>query len=548
LDETVEHYDVVQIGYGPVGQALAAMLGASDWKIGVFERQEGLFGLPRAGHFDHEVARIFQGIGVLEDVLPELVAIESYAWFNQHRERLLTFNSEGNAVSGWPSSFMFHQPYVERALHNAVVRTGNVSVHFGWQAVEVLQQSDHVEVKLRPYGRSADASARSECRVVRARYLVAADGARSFTRNALGIEVEDLGFREEWLVIDLRLNQPLDTTTKDIKTNGSYQICDPARPMMSAVLGAEFKRFGFMRMPGDPDGYLEKPETVWNLIRPFVTPDEAELIRSVVYEFRSILARQWRKGRVMLAGDAVHLMPPFMGQGMCAGVRDAANLAWKLDLVLRGRASDTLLDSYQIERRPHVRAYIDLSVHVGKISCTTDPTEAAARDATLKAGGMAPPPPPPRLEQGILQDGRMGDWSVGSLGPQARIRVDDRLGLGDDILGHRRWQLISKRDPNSALSEATRAFLDDLNVAYIWFGSGGAEDVDGVYAKWFADNKLEAAIVRPDFYVFGVAKSVEEIESLVLELRGRIAWKRATEHHPRRRSLAGLQRPLDSTN
>lgn len=525
MDKAIEHYDVVQIGYGPVGQTHAALLGARGWKVGVFERHDGLYRLPRAGHLDHEVARIFQGIGALDEVLDEVVVIESYAWFNQHRERLLTFNSEANAISGWPFSFMFHQPYVEAALNNAVVRTGNVAVHFGWQAVGISQQGDYVDVTLRPYKLGADPRASSEKRVVRARYLVAADGANSFTRSALGIEIEDFGFREEWLVIDLRLNKALDKTTKAFKTTGSYQICDPARPMMAATLGAEFKRFGFMRMPGDADGYLDKTETAWTLIRPWVRPNDAELIRSVVYEFRSTLVRQWRKGRVILAGDAVHLMPPFMGQGMCSGVRDAANLAWKLDLVLRGWSADDLLDSYQTERGPHVKAHIDLSVHVGKISCTTDPTEAAARDASLKAGGMAPPPPPPGLERGVLQGGRAGDRPVGSLGPQARIRLTDRSGLADDLLGHGRWQLISTRDANSVLSAATRAFIEDLDVACLWFGRGGAEDSDGVYAKWFADNRIEAAILRPDFYVFGVAKSVEEIEALVLELRDRIAWK-----------------------
>lgn len=532
MGKTVEHFDVVQIGYGPVGQALAALLGAQGWKVGVFERHNALYRFPRAGHFDHEVARILQGIGALEEIIDKVVVVEAYSWFNQHRELLLNFKSEGLAISGWSNGYMFYQPYLEAALNNAVAKNGSALVEFGWQAVGLYQHSDYVEIALRPFSHDSGANdSEGEPRLVRARYVVAADGANSFARNALGITLEDFGFKEQWLVLDLRLKQPIDPSSQEVRTAGSYQVCDPARPMMTAMLSAEVKRFGFMRMPRDPDGYLEKPETAWSLIRPWATPDTADLIRNVVYQFRSAMARQWRMDRVILAGDAVHLMPPFMGQGMCAGIRDAANLAWKLDLVLGGCVHESLLATYETERRPHVKAYIDLSVHVGKISCTTDVAEAAVRDATLMAGGMAPPPTPPCLEEGALQGGRAGARPIGSLGPQGHICVGNRCGLADDVLGHGRWQLISRRDPRGVLSAFSRTFAEELDIACLWFGDGGAEDLNGAYKKWFDQHDIEAVLVRPDFYIFGVAKSAAHVNGLMRELWDRIGWKDSVVDH-----------------
>lgn len=535
-----EMYDVIQIGYGPVGQTLASLLGQRGWNIAVFERHKRLYGLPRAGHFDHEIARIFQGIGAVDAFIDKAVAIEAYTWFNRDRQKLLSFETEGTAISGWHSGYMFYQPYVEAALDSAVAKHNNVAVNFGWQAVALRQHKDFVEVTLTRYEKDGAHGSEPETRTVRTRYVVAADGANSATRQSLGIQLEDLGFQEQWLVVDVRLKTPLDVNAAEIRKNGSYQICDPARPMMSTMLSAEHKRFGFMRMPTDSDGHLEDPETVWSLIRPWVTPDTADMIRSVVYQFRSTLACEWRKDRVLLAGDAVHLMPPFLGQGMCSGIRDVANLAWKLDLVLAAKVDDAILDSYQIERSPHVRAHIARSVHVGKISCTTDTAQAAARDAALLAGEMPPPPAPLVLEQGLLQSGRNSSDPIGSLGPQARIRLGQRTSLADNILGHGRWQLLCRKDPRSSLSMTTQNIIDDLNIACVWFGDGGAEDLEGVYKNWFNRYDIEAALVRPDFYVYGVAKTLSDIDALFIELRTSAAWIASAQRAPSRRRTGVL--------
>lgn len=535
-----EMYDVIQIGYGPVGQTLASLLGQRGWNIAVFERHKRLYGLPRAGHFDHEIARIFQGIGAVDAFIDKAVAIEAYTWFNRDRQKLLSFETEGTAISGWHSGYMFYQPYVEAALDSAVAKHNNVAVNFGWQAVALRQHKDFVEVTLTRYEKDGAHGSEPETRTVRTRYVVAADGANSATRQSLGIQLEDLGFQEQWLVVDVRLKTPLDVNAAEIRKNGSYQICDPARPMMSTMLSAEHKRFGFMRMPTDSDGHLEDPETVWSLIRPWVTPDTADMIRSVVYQFRSTLACEWRKDRVLLAGDAVHLMPPFLGQGMCSGIRDVANLAWKLDLVLAAKVDDAILDSYQIERSPHVRAHIARSVHVGKISCTADTAQAAARDAALLAGEMPPPPAPLVLEQGLLQSGRNSSDPIGSLGPQARIRLGQRTSLADNILGHGRWQLLCRKDPRSSLSMTTQNIIDDLNIACVWFGDGGAEDLEGVYKNWFNRYDIEAALVRPDFYVYGVAKTLSDIDALFIELRTSAAWIASAQRAPSRRRTGVL--------
>jgi flavoprotein hydroxylase len=360
-----------------------------------------------------------------------------------------------------------------------------------------------------------------ERRSATAAFLVGCDGANSFVRTTLGAPVTDLGFFFDWLIVDVVLHAPRVWRPINI------QVCDPARPTTLVSGGPGRRRWEFMRLPGEDLEALNRADTAWALLAPWgVTPETARLERHTVYRFQARWVDDWRKGRVLLAGDAAHQMPPFAGQGMCAGLRDAANLAWKLDLVLRGRAPTALLDAYPSERIPHVRAVIDFSMALGKVICIADPAEAAGRDAMMTAalasGVQATPPPAPAIGPGAL---RAGDPHAGKLFPQGRVRTaDGREGWFDDVVGGG-WVLVAADgDPLAALDEASARFLRGLGVVAVHVGpEAPVRDLDGVYARWFAATGTTLALQRPDFAVFGAASSSADAGSLVAALRAALS-------------------------
>ncbi len=509
-------YDVVQIGYGPVGQTNAALLGQQGHDIAVFERHTGLYALPRAGHIDHEIVRIFQSIGAARAILDDAFRCATYGWRNQHGETLLDIDWSKEGVSGWASDYLMYQPHVENALDTAVRRNASVEINHGWEAVDLEIRTDHVAVTFAEGHLDAAGSYvySGERRTVRGRYVIGADGANSFARERGGMSLEDLGFREQWLVADFRQKAPLSFEFD----NG--QICDPARPLCLFQLGKTHRRFEFMVLPGEDPVALAKPDNIWPLVARWVKPDDVELIRSTVYTFRSANADNWRAGRIMIIGDAAHLMPPFLGQGMCSGIRDAANLSWKLDLVLRGLADEGLLDSYMPERKPHVGNIIEQAVALGKISCTIDPDEAKARDAALLSGNLPPPPPFPWIFQGILSS-RSPDLA-GRLGPQAHIEHGGRTGLADDVVGAG-WQLIGRSVAIAGLDGQAIETLDALGCRILDLDDpAGARDIDGAYGTFLSDAGVEAILVRPDFYIFGAVTAEWRVNDLVRELGEKI--------------------------
>lgn len=506
-------YDVVQVGYGPVGQVCAGLLGRKGYDVAVFERHSGLYALPRAGHFDHEIMRVIQSLGAGSAVQEDLFRCSRYEWRNQHGETLVDIDWSRDGVSGWASDYLFYQPHVENALDAAVRQCPNVSVEHGWEARAAREFADHVEVDLRAYHLNEDGSASYGAeRTVKARYVIGTDGANSIVRAESGGEMEFLGFDEQWLVTDFRQKRPLNFEFD----NG--QLCDPARPLCLFQLGQTHRRFEFMVMPDDDIDELQKPESVWSLVSDWLSPDDAELIRSTVYTFRSGTAAPWRKGRVFLAGDSAHLMPPFLGQGMCSGIRDATNLAWKLDLVLRGAARDKILDTYECERKPHVREIIDQAVALGKVSCTIDPEAAAERDRML-LGGEVPQPPFPWLREGILQrnPSTKSALLVGRLGVQGKVEINGEVGLADDLIGHG-WHLISQRDIAAGLGDAERQIFDDLGIRTLVVGDHGLTDVEGTYRDYFEAHGVSAVLVRPDYYIFGALEDGQPLAALICDL------------------------------
>jgi hypothetical protein len=262
---------------------------------------------------------------------------------------------------------------------------------------------------------------------------------------------------------------------------------------------------------------------VWELLEPWYTPQDGPLTRSTVYEFRSMLADEMRSGHILLVGDAAHLTPPFLGQGLCSGLRDAANVAWKLDLVLRGVAGEQLLDTIDPERQPQNEAIIRLAIELGKVLCQLDPQAAVERDTMLRAAG-----PPPPLELAPLGDGalRDGDALAGTLSVQGSVSRAGRDGLFDDVVGRGFQLIVAAGDTLAGLDAADRALLDTLDVRIASLAPTepyGVHDVDGRVETWLAEHGAHAVLVRPDFYVFGSAASQDDVPRLLDDLRKHLA-------------------------
>jgi 2-polyprenyl-6-methoxyphenol hydroxylase-like FAD-dependent oxidoreductase len=507
--------DVAIVGAGPVGMLLALLLGRRGWRVEVLERQATAFGRPRAVHLDHEAARILQNAGLMEDLASQTEVMDSYLWRNADGIPLLWLDGapEVPTVSGWPASSMFHQPDLERLLAEAVGRQPSIQVRTSHDVREVVPDAPGGIVRVRADG-PGGASVQ-----VRARWVIGCDGADSRVRALAGLNVTDLHYEAQWLIVDVAPAEPSRWSPLNI------QVCDPARPTTAVSGGPGRRRFEFMQLPGDAPDSFGSVATAWRLLEPWgLTPANAVLERHALYSFGARLVDRWRDGRLLVAGDAAHQMPPFAGQGLCAGLRDAASLAWRLDLVLAGRAAETLLDSYGAERGAQVRAEIDFSVELGKIICVLDPAAAADRDrdfAPLAEAGPAPVPPRPPLGTGLLLP---GDPQAGQLALQAPVgpagpprRLDDVTGGGWVLLGY-------LADPAGDLPPG---------LARWWAGIGGRccpltpdgplPDSTGAYGRWFTTLGRDTVLIRPDSYLFGTAAGPGAAAELVDALRSALA-------------------------
>lgn len=489
------HYDVAIVGYGPTGVVLANLLGAAGARVAVFEREAGILDLPRAVAFDGEVMRVFQTLGLADAIAPAVRPSGGMRYLSADgRTLVLREAARGEGPQGWAIHYLFHQPSLEQVLRDGVARYPNVEVFQRHEVREVADGAAAAEVEVQdPAG---------DARTVSASFVVGCDGARSLVRRAIGADHEDLGLHQPWLVVDFVLERDVDLPPTTV------QYCEPQRPTTYVNVVGRRRRWEIMLMPGDDPATVAQPESMWKLVSRWLKPGDARLERAAVYTFHSLIARRWRAGRLLIAGDAAHQTPPFLGQGMCAGVRDAANLAWKLALVLRGVAHEGLLDTYESERLPHVREFIALAVRMGNIIQTTDPAVAADRDRRL-AGDGAPELlvyPTPQIGPGARDD---APPPVGVVFPQPRLddgrRLDEAIGNGFAVIG--------AADAIAGVSERTRARWDALGVVAL-------DRPGAALSGWLASREARAVVLRPDRYLMGLARRPGDLDRLTALVPG----------------------------
>jgi 3-(3-hydroxy-phenyl)propionate hydroxylase len=403
-------FDVIIVGLGPVGATLAALLDLCDVSVLVLEREADVYPLPRAVHFDDEVMRVFQTIGIADQTEDVTVVNKGMRFIDTDGQILLDWpRPQEIGPNGWYPSYRFNQPILERLLRSKLDTCSYVDVRLNSEVTDVVSGESNVRCSYRDRITGAQ---RTAC----AAYVVGCDGANSIVREKMAVGWEDLGFEERWLVVDVLLN-----VEKPELGEFTIQHCDPARPSTFAHGPGMRRRWEFTLFEEEDSEVAVGDEFALQLLSKWLKPGEAEIERRAVYTFGSKLAHDWRQGRMLVAGDAAHLMPPFMGQGMCTGIRDASNLAWKLAAVIKGETEEQLLNTYSSERRPHAQTYIETAIKLGQLM------NSYSRDA---ASGGKMESLVVRLGPGL---GDMNDPHRGRLFPQPRL---DDGRLMDDVVGY----------------------------------------------------------------------------------------------------------------
>jgi 3-(3-hydroxy-phenyl)propionate hydroxylase len=495
-------YDVAIVGYGPVGATFANLLAKYGLNIVVVEQAAGIYDKPRAITIDHEVLRVFQACGLEDTIAAHTVPHPGTHYLGVDGKVIKVFDPMPPPYPlGWTPTATFVQPEFETALRRKFATYDKADVFLSAQAVDVTQ--DDAGVALTVKGDSGE-------RVLRARYLVACDGANSFVRKKLDIGFDDLAFDEWWMVVDAFDHTATERPTK------CFQYCWPSRPGTFLPGPGALRRWEIKILPGEDPATFGERDNVLKVLAAFTDPSKLEIWRSAVYRFHALLAQSWQSGRILLMGDAVHQTPPFLGQGLSAGVRDAVNLAWKLALVLRGDAAPSVLETYAEERKPHVGALVATAKEFGEIIGELDTVKAEARDKKLRAelqSGQAQTNRQkfiPDLASGLIAQGTP---AAGTLFPQPDVETARGKVRLDDTLAPEFLIAAVSPDVLKVLTPQSLAIWDRLRGQRPVIKETGT-----LLADWLKQNGIIAAVVRPDRAVYGGARTADELNALVARL------------------------------
>ena len=509
------HFPVVVVGAGPIGLTLANLLGRLGVGCLLVERNLTTVQEPRAVSIDDESLRTMQAAGVIDAVMRQIVPGYGSYYYGPDRRCFARVEPTGRPF-GYPRRNAFRQPVLEAQLRDGLAACATVEAWFGWRLVGYAQDEARVTLDLAgPEG----------ARPVTCDYLVGCDGAASLVREGLGLQLAGTTFDERWLIVDLEGNEN--------RIKHTEVFCDRRRPCITLPGPDRTRRFEFKLLEGERDQDLLAPERVERLLRDHGADPNATIRRKVVYRFHARVAPHWSIGRVFLAGDAAHLTPPFAGQGMNSGIRDAHNLAWKLACVLSGRIGRHLLDSYERERSDHVWQMVRLALRMGQVMSPPSRVAGVLTRAAFRALNVWPKArdyiaqmkykPPPRFHAGFLvPDGRGRASMVGRLLPQPMVQAGDGADvLLDQVLGPGFALVTQAPDARRRLAGLRHPVWDRLDVIRV------ALPMDGVLDAVLAPYKECALLLRPDRYVAAAiplddadaaARSVEALLAATFDL------------------------------
>ena len=460
-------FDVVIIGLGPTGGTLANLLAMNNLSILVLEKEAGLYNLPRAVHFDDEVMRVFNTIGITKSLTKKLIINKGTKFVNEKGKILLDWpRPKIITENGWYPSYRFHQPDLERSLRYRLKRYEKVLISQNSEVYKTINYKNYSIIQYKNIKTNQIFS-------VKSKYVIGCDGANSFLRKQMKSEMENLGFEQRWAVIDLILK-----TKKTNLPDRTIQYCNSKRPATYCRNVGKRRRWEIALKEEESVEQFFDSKALWKFLGQWVSQDEAIIERKTVYTFQSAIANKWRRGRQLLVGDAAHLTPPFMGQGMCAGIRDASNLAWKISICCKKVHNERLLDTYQSERSSNVKDYINTAMKMGELlnsigGSKVSDTVYVEKDGTIKMNSIKP-----ELGKGL---GNLHDKNRGKIFPSIKINFDKEF---DDLFSCYPILITNNKESEKKLKIRTYSSIDIPEIETI--------------LKKFNSNSL---IIRPDRFV-----------------------------------------------
>jgi len=486
LHNTACDHDVVIIGCGPTGATLANLLALSGVDVLVLDRESEIYHLPRAVHFDDETMRVFQTVGIADQLQSKTRVNPGMRFVDDKGQVLLDWPGIGR--HGWHTSYRLHQPDLEALLRGALARFSNCAINLGCEFISIEQLSEAVELTYKDTNTGQAITCTTQ-------FVIGCDGANSSVRATMRTDMQDLGFKERWLVVDVLLKQ-------DMPQLGDHtvQFCSAEQPMTYCRNPGNRRRWEMALPDSLGDEQALDSSRIWSSLARWITPEQAAIERKAIYTFRSQLAKCWRDKRVFIAGDAAHLTPPFMGQGMCAGIRDAANLAWKLAMVVHRECADGLLDSYAKERRGHVREYITTAIQLGRLINSLEQQSVVSVSACDDASTWRMASIAPKLgAANIVTKPFHQSRHVGKLFDQFCLADNTLL---DELCGYRAV-LIYRNSTGSV--EVKPDGGEPLS-----FSSVDQTVLSDLLNKW----EVEAVLVRPDRYILATSSDKNDFAAL----------------------------------
>ena len=478
----MKEFDVTIVGLGPAGGTLANLLAMHGFSILILDREKSFYPLPRAVHFDDEIMRVFQTIGITKDFLKYTIINKGTKFVNSREKVILDWPRPKKITdNGWYPSYRFHQPDLEKQLRKKLKKYKKVFIEQNSEVKKITNSKNHVDIVY--------TNTRNHKKYyVRSKYLVGCDGANSVTRKQMKTKMDNLGFTQKWAVVDLILKKK-----KNNLPDRTIQYSNPKQPATYCRNVGKRRRWEFAIKKNQSDKKVLSENYIWNFLKPWLNKSEAIIERKTIYQFESAIARKWRKGRIFIAGDAAHLMPPFMGQGMCAGIRDASNLAWKIATCLRVKHNDTFLNTYQTERSLNVKEYIETTMRMGEFVNAVESIQITDNIRSDNKGIKSMQSIRPKMGKGL---GNLKDKNRGKIFPQFKLNKNRSL---DDNFS-KKGILILSTDIKTKVSKN-----------YTLVNSKKFKKLS-VYLK---NINTKAVIVRPDRFILGSANSNQEINLLL---------------------------------
>ena len=474
----MKEYDVTIIGLGPTGGTLANLIALQGFSVLILEKEKSFYPLPRAVHFDDEIMRVFQTIGITKDFLKHTIINKGTKFVNSKGKIVLDWPRPKTLTeNGWYPSYRFNQPDLEKELRKKLIKYKKVKIRQNSEVNKIKNYKDYVKINFKNL-------INNNFEEIKSKYVVGCDGANSVTRSQMKTKMDNLGFTQKWAVVDLILKKK-----KKNLPDRTIQYSNTKQPATYCRNVGKRRRWEFAIKNNQSETTILSNSYIWNFLKPWLKKNEAFIERKTIYTFKSAISRNWKKGRIFIAGDAAHLMPPFMGQGMCAGIRDVSNLAWKIAKCLRSKHSEKLLKTYQSERFSNAKEYVETTMRMGEFVNAVGSDQITDNVYSTNDGTKSMQSIKPKLGQGL---GNRTDKSRGKIFPQFKTRNGYNL---DEKFSKKPILLLS---PQIKLKISNK--LNSIN----------SKNYIGL-SNFFKISNFKAIIVRPDRFILNSCSYSENL-------------------------------------